>query len=66
MLGTLEATEEVAESGTADDSEGPNIIVVYDVEEDRDQEENQGDNQAEETLVVDVEEARVDEEQVEV
>lgn len=66
MLGTLEATEEVAESGTVDDSEGPNIIVVYDVEEDRDQEENQGDNQAEETLVVDVEEARVDEEQVEV
>lgn len=66
MLGTLEATEEVAESGTADDSEGPNIIVVYDVEEDRDQEENQGDNQAEETPVVDVEEARVDEEQVEV
>lgn len=55
MLGTLEATEEVAESGTVDDSEGPNIIVVYDVEEDRDQEENQGDNQAEETPVVDVE-----------
>lgn len=65
MLGSLELEEEVAESGQRDGMRGIKQPPLHDVLEDKDQEEYQGDNQAEGTLTLDVEEARVDEEEVE-